>query len=215
MNQGQKQSMRIAGSFAALAVAVLLDGCNGTSGAGPATAGFPAGSGSTGLSQHLDTTGASVRKIALADNAMLYWQPLPSGIATSPTPAIVSAWVSLSAAVSGLPCQNCVGSPPNPNGLGIAFPQPYLPLGSTAEETYTFEDLSVSETCTLKFQFKQNNTVLATNLYHNITIGPGVFFFFQARPLPSGAVAGAATVTGNMVCPGVTTKAAAETIYFH
>lgn len=214
MNQGQRQLMRIAGSSAALVIAVLLGACTGTGASGPETAGFPAGAGPAGLSQHPNLAGASVREIALADNAMLYWQPLPSRIATSSTPAIINAFVSLSAAVSGVPCQNCVGSPPNPNALGIAFPQPYLPLGSSAEETYTFEDLSVSETCTLKFQFKQNNATLATYLFHNINLGPGVFFFFRAGTLPSNAVAGAATTTGDMVCPGVTTKAATETVYF-
>lgn len=213
MNRRQRQLMRVAGSTAALAIAALLGACTGTSGSGPATAGFQAGAGLAGLSQHV--AGASVRKIALGDDAMLYWQPLPSGVTDSSTPAIISAFVSLSEAFSGLPCDNCVGNPANPAGLGIAFPEPYLPLGSTAEETYTFEDLSVTESCTLKFQFKQNNVVLATNLYHNISIGPGEFFFFQARPLPSNAVAGPATTTGDMVCPGVTTKAASETVYFH
>ena len=215
MNQVQRQLMRIAGSSAALALAVLLGACTGTSGSGPATAGFPAGVGPAGLSQHPNLAGASVRKIALGDNAMLYWLPQPSGIANTSPPAIVNAFVSLSAAVSGVPCVNCVGSPPNPNALGIAFPQPYLTLGSSAEETYTFEDLSVSEACTLKFQFKQNGVTLATYLFHDISIGPGFFVFFHGGPLPSNAVAGMATTTGNMVCPGVTTKAATETVFFH
>ena len=210
----QRQLMRVAGSSAALAIAVLLGACTGTSGAGPAAAGIPAGAGPAGLSQHSNVAGASVREIALADGAMLYWQPLLSRTVPASTPAIVNAFVSLSAAVSGVPCANCVGSPPNPNALGIAFPQPYLPLGSSAEETYTFEDISVSETCSLKFQFKQNGATLATYLFHNISLGPGLFFFFHGGPLPSNAVAGAATVTGDMVCPGVTTKAATETVYF-
>jgi hypothetical protein len=214
MNQGQRHLMRIARSIAALAIAVSLGACTGTSVSGPVTAGFPAGAGPAGTSQHANLAVASVRTIALADNAMLYWQSLPSGIPTSSTPPIINAFVSLSAAVSGVPCVNCVGSPPNPNALGIAFPQPYLPLGSLAEETYTFEDVSVSETCTLKFQFKQSGATLATYLFHNITIGPGVFFFFRAGTLPSNAVAGVATTTGDMVCPGVTTKPATETVYF-
>ena len=214
MNQGQRQLMRIAGSSAALAIAIFLSACTGTSGSGPATAGFSAGAGSAGLSQHSNLAGASVREIALADNAMLYWQPLSPRTAAASTPAIVNAFVSLSAAVSGVPCVNCVGSPTIPDALGIAFPQPDLPLGSNAEETYTFQDLSVSESCTLKFQFKQNNATLATYLFHNISIGPGVFFFFRSGTLPSNAVAGAATVTGDMVCPAVTTKAATETVYF-
>ena len=213
MSQGHRQLARIAGSAAALVLGVFLSACTGTSDSGPVTAGFT-NAGQAGISQHTDPAGASVRTIALADNAMLYWQPLPAEVPTSTTPAIVNAFVSLSAAVNGLPCENCVGNPPNPNGLGIAFPQPFLPLGASAEETYTFEDISVSETCTLKFQFKQNGATLATYLFHNIPLGPGLFFFFHGGPLPSNAVAGAATVTGDMVCPGVTTKAATETVYF-
>lgn len=215
MNQGQRLLMRIAGSTAVLAIAVMLGACTGTSGSGPVTAGIPAGAGPAGLSQHANVAGAPMRTIALGDNAVLYSRPLPPGIAASSTPAIVNAFVSLSAAVNGVPCGNCVGSPPNPNALGIAFPQPYLPLGAAAEETYTFEDVSVSEACTLKFQFKQNGATLATYLFHNIALGPGLFVFFHAGPLPSGAVAGAATATGDMVCPGVTTKPATETVYFH
>lgn len=209
----QRQLMRIAGSSAALVIAVLLGACTATNGSGPAAAGLPAGVGPAGISQH-PNLGASVRTIALAGDAMLFWKPLPAGITTSSTPAIVNAFVSLSAAVNGVPCVNCVGSPPNPNALGIAFPQPYLPLGTDAEETYTFQDVSVSETCSLKFQFKQNGATLATYLFHNISLGPGFFFFFHAGPLPSNAVAGAATATGDMVCPGVATKAATETVYF-
>lgn len=209
----QRQLMPIAGSSAALAIAVLLGACTATSGSGSANAGLPAGVGPAGLS-HQNVAGAPVREIALADGAMLYWQPLSPATIAASTPAIVNAFVSLSAAVNGVPCVNCVGSPPNPNALGIAFPQPYLPLGSDAEETYTFEDLSVSETCTLKFQFKQNGATLATYLFHNINLGPGVFFFFRAGTLPSNAVAGVATTSGDMVCPGVTTKPATETVYF-
>ncbi len=209
MIQGSKH---LVASASALAAAALLSACTGTSGSASASAG--AGAAAAGLSQHVNVGGADVRKIALGNDAMLLWRPMAPGATPNTTPGIVNAWVSLSAPVNGVPCGNCVGNPPNPNALGIAFPTPVMALGSSAEETYTFQDVSVTETCTLKFQFKQNGATLATYLFHNISLGLGEFVFFHAGPLPGGAVAGAATVSGDMVCPGQTIKPAVETIYF-
>src|SRR5579863_5127305 len=77
------------------------------------------------------------------------------------TPAIVNAWISLSFAIGGVPCGACVGSPPIAGALGIAFPSPYLPLGSAWELTYTFYNVAEgSSACSLIFNFKQGSTSL-------------------------------------------------------
>ena len=213
---GLKQSTRAAVTATGLAAAVLLTACSGAGNSRSASAGgFPAAVRPAGISQHASTEAAAVRTIALSDDAVLMWRPRVPETGTSSAPPIMNAFVSLSAAVSGIPCFNCVGNPPNPNAFGIAFAQPYLALGSSAEELYTFEDTSLTASCTLKFQFKQNNATLATYAFHNVSVGPGEFVYFHAGSLPSNAVAGPATTTANIVCPGVTTKPAVENIYFH
>ena len=203
----------IRGAITALAAVVILSGCSGAGGTQSASNGFPAGA-RPAIAQHANPAVGSVHTLALDDSSVLMWKTQPPQTTTAAAP-IMNAFVSLSQAFSGLPCFNCVGSPPNPNGFGMAFAQPDLALGSSAEEVYTFEDESVTASCTLKFQFKQNGATLATYSFKNIEISPGTFLFYHAGGLPSNAVAGPATTTGDMVCPGLTTKPAMENIYFH
>jgi hypothetical protein len=132
------------------------------------------------------------------------------------TPAIINAWVSLSFAINGVPCGNCVGSPPIGGALGIAFPSPYLPLGSAWEITYTLYNVAEgSSACSLTFAFKQGTTVLFNHTYPINLGGAGQYVYFTSGVLSSKATAGSATVSGHLKCGTYSSMKATQTVYLH
>jgi hypothetical protein len=157
------------------------------------------------------------QRIVLSPTDTLLAQPLPRSVAAaSGAPPVMNAFVSISPNVSGVPCFNCVGNPPIAKAYGIPYAEPYAALVALAEETYAFEDLSVTATCTIVFKIEQNSTTLATYKFTNISIQPNfVYLYAHASALPATAVAGPAKITGNVVCPVPTTTAATENVYFH
>ncbi|HZT13582.1 MAG TPA: hypothetical protein VFA29_12295 [Candidatus Baltobacteraceae bacterium] len=134
----------------------------------------------------------------------------PAGV-----PKIINSWASLSQAISGVPCINCVGSPPIAGALGIAFPDSYLLHNGGFEITYVFYNVAEgSSPCVLTFTMTQNKVALLKKTF-NITLnGNGQYVYFMGGPMPGGAVAGAASVSADVKCNGFSPKAATENVYF-
>ncbi|HEV3154549.1 MAG TPA: hypothetical protein VGZ02_12145 [Candidatus Baltobacteraceae bacterium] len=191
---------------AVLAAAAVLTACG--------SSGSAMQSGSSAFAQG---SGALPRIVTLSDNEKMEYIPArDSSVPPAGVPAIVNGWISLSLAIGGTPCVNCVGSPPITGSLGVAFPEPYLPLKSTFELTYTFYNVrEASNACTLTFNFKQGTTVLFTHAYAVTLNGNGQYVYFVATPLPSTAKAGQGSVSANMKCGTFTSKNATQTVYLH
>lgn len=163
-----------------------------------------------------DTHGMSEAKALSQSLGSQFIPALDDSRPPAGTPAIINAWVSLSFAVSGVPCGNCVGSPPIPGALGIAFPSPYLPLGSAWEITYTLYNVAEgSSPCSLIFNFKQGTTSLFSHTYSITLNGAGQYVYFTSGPLSSKAKAGIGVVNASLKCGTYTSAKAVETIYLH
>lgn len=157
------------------------------------------------------------QRTVLSPSDLLLAQPLSDHVvATTAAPPIMNSFVSLSKSVSGIPCFNCVGSPPSSQAYGIVFSEPYMALGTLVDETYTFQDVSLTATCTIVFKVMQNATTLATYKFTKISVQPGyVYLYYHTSNLPSNAVAGPALISGNILCSGTTTKPITESVYFY
>ena len=199
---------RAALSFGVLVSTLVLAGCGGGAGSAVNNAGSSTASQSSNVVPRVIGASSAQR---LAFIPAVSTDVVPAG-----TPAVINAWVSLSFAISGVPCVNCVGSPAIPGALGIAFPSPYLPLKSTYELTYTFYNVSEgTSSCSLIWSLKQGTTSLLHNVSTIKLNGNGQYVYFIGGPLPSTAIAGLATASANVHCNGFVPKAATQTVYFH
>ncbi|MDQ2865917.1 MAG: hypothetical protein M3R51_06790 [Candidatus Eremiobacteraeota bacterium] len=194
---------------AAIVSTLLLTACGGGGTAGGA------GAAATTMSQ---SAAVIPQVVAISPTERMMFVPAsPSGdAAPAGTPPIVNAWVSLSSAISGLPCANCAGNPPISGSLGIAFPEPYLPAKGSYELTYTFYNVSEGKSsCSLIFNFLQG----ATSLLHSTSTiklnGDGQYVYFIGGALPSNAVAGTGTVNADVHCNKFIPKAASQQIILH
>ncbi|MDQ2865422.1 MAG: hypothetical protein M3R51_04295 [Candidatus Eremiobacteraeota bacterium] len=189
-------------------LAVAMTGCGGAASSAGGDSGASVASQSVNVLPHYGAIPA-VEKVMFLPAAQ-------GGTVPAGTPAIVNDAAVISNAVNGVPCFNCVGNPVIAQAVGIPIPSAYIALHSVYEITYAFTNVSEPATsCTLTYTIKQGATSL---LHHTSTIsvnGDGTYVYAIAGPLPSNAVAGAATMTTNVDCSGFKPKPASEIVYFH
>ena len=191
--------------LAAACVAFVLSGCGGSAASGQN--GATAFSRATNPLPQLMTISPELKSFYIPEKTHV--QP-PAGV-----PKIINSWASLSQAISGVPCINCVGSPPIAGALGIAFPDSYLLHNGGFEITYVFYNVAEgSAPCTLTFTMTQNKVALIKKTFNVNLNGNGQYFYFLGGPMPGGAVAGAASISGNVKCNGFAPKPATENVYF-